>query len=171
MTTGNHIKEIKIVIYYINFNLLTRLKCPLKHHSPKFPILTLPACKHTITPNTYPSANTSKLPSQMYFQNELLIRQRILYKTLLLTHKAVRHISTSYLTNLIPLQRIPLQRTTTNSRLINTFLIELLSKYKQTSTNIRSWSTSAPYSWNTIPRKLQVHFKSFIKTYLIKIGQ
>ena len=82
MTTGNHIKEIKIVIYYINFNLLTRLKSPLKHHSPKFPILTLPTCSPTLTPNTYPSANTSKLPSQMYFQNELLLPRQHLTPSL-----------------------------------------------------------------------------------------
>ena len=97
MTTGNHIKEIKIVIYYINFNLLTRLKCPLKHHSPKFPILTLPACSPTLTPNNL------KLPSQMYFQNELLLPRQ--------------HLTPSLRTSLAPsTPKDPLQNITSYSQ-------------------------------------------------------
>ena len=57
----------------------------------------------------------------------LPILQRILYKILLQTHKAVHHTSPSFLTNLIPLQRTPI----TTTRSTNTFLIELPSKYKK----------------------------------------
>ena len=101
----------------------------------------------------------------------LPIRQRILYKSLLLTHKAIHHNSPSYLTNLIPLLKTP----TINTRSTNTFMLELPSKFQKSSTNIRSWSISAPYSWNTIPSKLRCTsntstFKSLLKTYLFKIG-
>ena len=99
------------------------------------------------------------------------IRQRILYKLVLLTHKAIHHNSLSFLNFLIPLQPIP--NTTTRSS--KTFLIQLPSKYKKYSTNLRFLSIAAPYSWNAIPIKLRCTtnsstFKTLLKTYLFKIA-
>ena len=99
----------------------------------------------------------------------LQIRQRILYKLLLLTHKAIHHISPRYLTSLIPLQPIP----TITTRSTKTFLIQLPSKYKTHSTNLRYWSITATYSWNAIPIKLRCTttsstFKTLFKKYLLQ---
>ena len=89
----------------------------------------------------------------------LPIRQRILYKLLLLTHKAIHHNSPSYLTSLILLQ--PLPTTTTRSTKPSS------SKYNKYSTNLRSWLIVAPYSWNSIPIKLRcITNSSTLKTYL-----
>ena len=103
--------------------------------------------------------------------HRLPIRQRILYKLLLLTHKVIHHNSPSYLTSIIPLQPIP----TTTTQSTKTFLIQLPSKYKKYSTNLRSWSIAAPYSWNALTIKLlcttnSSTFKTLLKTYIFKLA-
>ena len=64
--------------------------------------------------NNFSNDSISSLLIELHW---LPICQRILYKTLLLTHKSVHHNYLSYLTNLIPLQRTP----TTTTRSTNTF--------------------------------------------------
>ena len=148
----NHIYQTIKSIYY-QTHQLRLIRKPISIDTAK---LIASACILRIFDYCNSPANTSKLPSQMYFQNEPLTlapnTPKDLYKTLLLTHKSVHHNFSSYLTNLIPLERTY----TTTTWSTNTFLIELPSKYKKTSTSIRLWSIFAPYSWNITPPPPQI---------------
>ena len=91
---------------------------------------------------TFPM-QASHLPLKL---NCLPIRQRIIYKSLLLTHTTIHLNSPTYLSSLVPLQPIPKIQTRSN----NTHFTTISSKYHNHTTTLRSWSLSAPYSWNTI---------------------
>ena len=123
----NHIYQTIKSIYY-QTHQLRLIRKPISIDTAK---LIASACILRIFDYCNSPANTSKLPSQMYFQNKPLTlapnTPKDLYKTLLLTHKSLHHNFPSYLTNLIPLERTY----TTITRSTNTFLIELPSKYKK----------------------------------------
>ena len=100
----------------------------------------------------------------------LPVRHRILYKTLLLAHKAIHHDSPDYLASLLKL-KLP---TSTTTRSTNTFLLQLPPKHKLHSTNTRAWAISVPYSWNTLPTSIRTtpstpNFKKLLKTYLFNM--
>ena len=80
----------------------------------------------------------------------LPVRHRILYKTLLLAHKAIHHDSPDYLASLLKL-KLP---TSTTTRFTNTFILQLPPKHNLHSTNTRAWAISVPYSWNTLPTSI-----------------
>ena len=101
----------------------------------------------------------------------LPIIQRIKYKSLLLVHKVLHHNSPEYLTNLITLKLE--QNNITRSS--NNFTLNLPSKYQLHSTNIRAWSISSPYNWNTLPPNIRTTtstplFKKLLKTWLFQIA-
>ena len=77
----------------------------------------------------------------------LLIRHIILYKTLLLAHKAIHNNSPDYLASLLTL-KLP---TSTTSR----FLLQLPPKYNLHSTNPRAWTIYVTYSYDIINSKLK----------------
>ena len=83
----------------------------------------------------------------------LPIRQRILYKLLLLTHKAIHHNSPSYITSLIPLHPIP----TTTTRSTKTFLIQLPSKYKKIFHKPKILVNSCPLQLKCYTNKTPLH--------------
>ena len=98
------------------------------------------------------------------------VRHRILYKTLLLAHKAIHHDSPDYLASLLKL-KLP---TSTTTRSTNTFLLQLPPKHNLHSTNTRAWAISVPYSWNTLPTSIRTtpsthNFKKLLKTYLFNM--
>ena len=100
----------------------------------------------------------------------LPVRHRILYKTLLLAHKAIHHDSPDYLASLLKL-KLP---TSTTTRSTNTFLLQLPPKHYLNSTNTRAWAISVPYSWNTLPTSIRTtpstpNFKKLLKTYLFNM--
>ena len=76
----------------------------------------------------------------------LTVRHIILYKTILLAHKAIHHDSPDYLASLLKL-KLP---TSTTTRSTNTFLLQLPPKHNFHETNTRAWAISVPYSWNTL---------------------
>ena len=65
----------------------------------------------------------------------LPVRNRILYKTLLLAHKEIHHVSPDYLASLLKL-KLP---TSTTTRSTNTFLLQLPPKHNLHSTNTCAW--------------------------------
>ena len=98
------------------------------------------------------------------------VRHRILYKTLLLGHKAIHHDSPDYLASLLKL-KLP---TSTTTRSTNMFLLQLPPKHNLHSTNTRSWAISVPYSRNTLPTSIRTtpstpNFKKLLKTYLFNM--
>ena len=100
----------------------------------------------------------------------LPVRHQIIYKTLLLAHKAIHHDSPDYLASILKL-KLP---TSTTTRSTNTFLLQLPPKHKLHSTNTRSWAISVPYSWNTLPISIRTtpptpNFKKLLKTYLFNM--
>ena len=100
----------------------------------------------------------------------LPIRHIILYKTLLLAHKAIHHDSPDYLASLLKL-KLP---TSTITRSTNTFLLQLPSEHNLHSTNTRPWAISVPYSWNTLPTSIRntsstSNFKKLLKTHLFNM--
>ena len=84
--------------------------------------------------------------------HRLPVRHRILYKTLLLAHKAIHHDSPDYLASLLKL-KLP---TSTTTRSTNTFLLQLPPKHNLHSTNTRAWAISVPYSWNTLHTSIRI---------------
>ena len=102
----------------------------------------------------------------------LPIASRILYKTILLTHKALHHNSPDYLASLINKSATVNQK---NTRSTNTFHLDTVHKYKLHSTNCRSFVISAPYLWNSLPSDIRTitttaTFKIHLKTYLFKLA-
>ena len=100
----------------------------------------------------------------------LPIRHRILYKTLLLAHKAIHNDSPDYLASLLKL-KLP---TSTTTRSTNTFLLQLPHKHNLHSTNTCSWAISVPYSWNTLPKSIRTtpstpNFKKLLKTHFFNM--
>ena len=100
----------------------------------------------------------------------LPVRHRILYKTLLLAHKAIHHDSPDYLASLLKL-KLP---TSTTTRSTNTFLLQLPPKHNLHLTNTRAWAISVPYSWNTLPTSIRTipstpNFNKLLKTYLFNM--
>ena len=100
----------------------------------------------------------------------LPVRHRILYKTLLLAHKTIHHVSPDYLASLLKL-KLP---TSTTTRSTNTFLLQLPPTHNLHSTNTRAWAISVPYSWNTLPTSIRTtpstpNFKKLLKTYLFNM--
>ena len=83
----------------------------------------------------------------------LPVRHIILYKTLLLAHKAIHHDSPDYLASLLKLKL----STSTTTRSTDTFLLQLPPKHNLHSTNTRACAISVPYSWNTLPHPSVLH--------------
>ena len=85
------------------------------------------------------------IPSKLHW---LPVRHRILYKTLLLAHKAIHHDSPDYLASLLKL-KLP---TSTTTRSTNTFLLQLLLN----TTYIQPTLAHGQYPSHT-PGKLSPH--------------
>ena len=102
----------------------------------------------------------------------LPVRNIILYKTILLAHKAIHHDSPNYLLKASLLKlKLP---TSTTTRSTNTFLLQLPPKHNLHSTNTRAWAISFPYSWNTLPTSIRTtpstpNYKKLLKTYLFNM--
>ena len=75
------------------------------------------------------------------------VRNTILYKTIILVHKAIYRYSPDYLASLLKL-KLPI---ISNKGSTNTILLQLLPKQYLHSTNICAWKISVPYSWNILP--------------------
>ena len=98
----------------------------------------------------------------------LPIKQRILYKILLLIHKSIHRCTPVYLCNLLNIHNI-----TYTTRQSNSFMLEYkTSNYHRIGD--RSFSVSAPIAWNKLPASLRTIdnfnvFKSKLKTYLFDL--
>ena len=100
----------------------------------------------------------------------LPIRQRILFKILLITYKAVHGLALNYILELIKLKTSGRYRL----RSCNDDLLLELPKGKMYSTlGDRSFQTAAPKLWNVVPYYIRNSkslnlFKKYLKTYLFK---
>ena len=101
----------------------------------------------------------------------LPVAQRIHYKILLLTFKALQGLAPAYLSELLKLETKTSSVTTRNT---NTNRLE--PKTTRTKTfGDRAFSAAAPFLWNSLPKNVRLinkiePFKTEIKTYLFKLA-
>ena len=98
----------------------------------------------------------------------LPVTQRIKYKILLLTFKALNDQSPLYITDMISVYTPPRCLRSSNTRLLK------LPNYNLKTYGYRSFSFAAPMLWNSLPSSLRLcssitEFKSQLKTYLFKV--
>ena len=121
-------------------------------------ILTLTPSSHDIQPVL---VNLHWLP----------VTQRIDYKILLLTFKALHGLAPSYLSELLELEA---KTSTVTTRNMNTYRLE--PKTTRTITyGDRAFSAAAPFLWNKLPKDVRLTtkiepFKGKIKTYLFNLA-
>ena len=97
----------------------------------------------------------------------LPVEQRIIYKILLLTYKAVNGLAPKYLSDLVNIY-VPKRnlRSSKSNNLVKT-------SYNLRTYGYRAFYYTAPYLWNTLPQTLKTassisSFKSQVKTYLFR---
>jgi hypothetical protein len=104
----------------------------------------------------------------MFSLHWLPVRQRIVYKVLLLTFKALNNLAPTYITDLIKTYHPP--------RLLRSASKHLLQEVSaKTVTYGRSFSVTAPRLWNQLPLVIRrsatiTQFKTRIKTHLFKVS-
>ena len=99
----------------------------------------------------------------------LPVQQRILFKFLLLTYKALNNEAPSYLRNLLNLHK-PIRNLRSSS---DTLLLDI-PKTRLKSYGDRAFSVGAPRLWNTLPFTLRnssstAVFKKKLKTFFLKL--
>ena len=100
----------------------------------------------------------------------LRVEQRILYKLIVLTFKAIHGIAPSYLSELVQVYE-PKR----SLRLKNRQTLLVLPKYNTTTYGKRAFKIGAPTEWNKLPENLRTitdfeHFKRELKTFLFRIS-
>ncbi|XP_062864364.1 uncharacterized protein LOC134326089 [Trichomycterus rosablanca] len=100
----------------------------------------------------------------------LPVAQRIQFKILLFTHKALHNQAPSYLTDLLH-QHIPSR----SLRSSEANLLSIPSRTKHRTWGDRAFSIAAPSLWNALPKHLRdcpdlSKFKSLLKTHLFRVA-
>ena len=95
----------------------------------------------------------------------LPIEQRIKFKTLLLTYKAIHELGPSYLTSLVEVSQ------PTRSLRSNNSIVLVTPKSNLKSAGDRAFKLAAPRLWNSLPSEIRsaqtvITFKKKLKTYL-----
>ena len=144
--------------YTLQYPLAYFTKLQIIQHSIARCIFNIPKYSHT---------HISTFLAKLHW---LPVSHRILYKNLLLAHKAIHPYFPDYLASLRKLKLL----TSTTTRSTNMFLIQLPPKHNLHLTNTRAWAISVPYSWNILPASIRTtpstpHLNKLLKTHLFNL--
>ena len=139
----------------------------LLYGSPDSQLHRLQRLLHTAARIITKSNSTQNISQVLYTLHWLPVKQRISYKIILLTYKALNNIGPTYLLDLLtPLRSERTLRSSSKNLLV-------VPKTNSRTFGDRAFSHSAPVLWNSLPEHIKLaqninHFKSNLKTWLFK---